>query len=224
MPPSEDPALLGPWCYCCGVGVATPWQQFLPKCWTAWQRGPPPLGYASASSKQSPIIAWRVAHRGCFPTEGANQTNHVWPCAVALQNQQAPLPVHCIKCLFQVKEDPVKGLLLKVGELLCQLCLNNCCPHSTTIMTPMDCIMEQNGIQSLIHDALHHLPYLLQKANATVVPTSLWKQHDNHPGELLRDLSTQPNHLDEADKEAPVIPFPNIVRPLLGVLLQCNAA
>ncbi len=67
----------------------------------------------------------------------ADQPDHVQPRAISLQNQEAPFPVHGIERLFQVQEDPVEGLLLKVCKLLQQLGLQYRRPNAAPTPTPM---------------------------------------------------------------------------------------
>jgi len=75
---------------------------------------------------------------------------------------------------FKVKEDPVERLQLEVRELLCQLCLDHPGASSAVCATAMKAVMQLDGLEPAIHDALKHLPNRLEQPDPMVVPPAFW--------------------------------------------------
>jgi hypothetical protein len=91
----------------------------------------------------------------------ADQSTHAWSNAVPHQDEEAPLPIHGIKHLFQVDEDPVEGGLLNVGKLLSQLCLNHRSACPLPITAAMQAVMQGNHLKPMVHHPFDDLPYWL---------------------------------------------------------------
>ena len=110
-------------------------------------------------------------------------------------------------------------------ELLRQLCLDHPGASSAACATAVEAIVQLDGIEPAIHNALEHLPNWFKQPNPPVVPPALWYQNNYAPKHLAGDDATRPDHLDQLDEELPIISIPhNIPLTLRVLLLHCARA
>ena len=82
--------------------------------------------------------------------------------------------VHRVECLLEVKEDRAERFQLEVRELLRQLRLDHPSASSVACATAVEAIVQLDGVESAIHNALEHLPNWLKQPNPPVVPPAFW--------------------------------------------------
>jgi hypothetical protein len=116
---------------------------------------------------------------------------------VPLQNEEAPLPIHGIKCLLQVDEDPVKGGLLNVGKLLGQLCLYHRSACSLPILAAVQAVMQGNHLEPMIHHPFDDFLDWLEEANAKIILTTFGDEDSDNPPKLDAYLAFIPDGLDK---------------------------
>ena len=99
------------------------------------------LGHTVARLKRPVLVPRCAAHIWGLVPEVADQPAHVWPNSVRFQDDKALLPIHGIKRLLQVDEDPVEGGLLNVSKLLGELCFDDSSAGSSPIMATVEAVV-----------------------------------------------------------------------------------
>jgi hypothetical protein len=113
-----------------------------------------------------------------------------------LQDEEAPLLIHGIECLFQFNEDPIEGGLLNVGKLLSQLCLNHCSACPLPILAAVQAVGQGNDLKLMVHHLFNDLSYWLKEADAAIVPTAFGDEVNDYPPELEGYLTFISDALD----------------------------
>ncbi len=114
-----------------------------------------------------------------------------------LQDEETPLPIHGIKRLLQVDEDPIEGGLLNVGKLLSQLCLNHhgACP--LPVLAAMQAVVQVNHHKPMVHHPFNDLSYWLKEANAVIVSAAFGDEDSDYPPKLEGYLTIILDGLDK---------------------------
>jgi len=123
------------------------------------------------------IVTHRTAHHDGIAPVAPDEPDHPWACPIPLQDHDA--------CLLKVKEDPVERLQLEVRELLRQLCLDHPGASSAVCAAAMEAVVQLDGVEPAIHDALQHLPNRLKQSDPTVVPPAFWDQNNYAPSSTI---------------------------------------
>jgi hypothetical protein len=116
---------------------------------------------------------------------------------VPFHNEEAPLPIHGIKCLLQVDEDPIKEGLFDVGKLLSQLCLYHCSVCSSPVPAALQAVVQGNHLKPMIHHPFNDFPYRLKVADAAIIPTAFGDEESDNPPKLDGYLAFIPDGLDK---------------------------
>jgi hypothetical protein len=122
---------------------------------------------------------------------------HIRAHTVPLQNQEAQLPIHGIKCFLQVNEDPIEKGLFNVGKLLSSLHFNHCSACSLPVVTAMLAVMQGNHLKPMVHHPFNDFSNQLKEANPAIVLTTFQDEDSDNPPKLDGYPTLIPDGLDK---------------------------